>query len=137
MSGRSRKVTARSRSRGQSKAPRARTSRSSSSMTTNHEEIRRWAEEINATAYVPKPFDLGALLPTLDEVCAAKGIARRPAADNFRLRLGAADLVEVLVCLRDSAHRFRCAAAIAFLPAALIFRRLRFGVSDPAVDPAG
>src|SRR5437870_3219157 len=45
MSGRSRKVTARSRSRGQSKAPRARTSRSSSSMTTNHEEIRRWAEE--------------------------------------------------------------------------------------------
>src|ERR1019366_1557531 len=39
----------------------------------------------------------------------------------------------------EAAHLFRCASAIAFRPAALIFRRLRLpvGTSDVAADSAG
>jgi CheY-like chemotaxis protein len=32
-------------------------------------DARRWAEEIGATAYVAKPFDLPELLSKLDELC--------------------------------------------------------------------
>src|ERR1035437_9644443 len=37
----------------------------------------------------------------------------------------------------DAAHLFRCASAMAFLPAALIFRRLRFGASGVAAVSVG
>ena len=32
-------------------------------------DARRWAEEINATAYVAKPFDFPVLLDTFDQLC--------------------------------------------------------------------
>src|ERR1017187_4924869 len=54
-------------------------------------------------------------------------IARLPAAESFRFGLGASGAA---CCFLDSAHLFRWAAAIAALPALLIFRRLREGGSE-------
>jgi hypothetical protein len=54
----------------------------------------------------------------------AAEMAFRPAALSFRLGFGFS--VDSPACFLVSAHLFRCASAIAFLPAALIFRRLRF-----------
>jgi CheY-like chemotaxis protein len=56
-------------------------------------------------------------------------IARLPAAESFRFGFGASCAAW---CFLDSAHLFRCAAAIAALPALLIFRRLRRGDSEAA-----
>jgi len=53
-------------------------------------------------------------------------IARLPAAESFRFGFGASGAT---CCFLDSAHLFRCAAAIAALPALLIFRRPREGGS--------
>jgi CheY-like chemotaxis protein len=39
-------------------------------MTAAAQEARRWAEEISATAYLPKPLDPSVLLATLDDICA-------------------------------------------------------------------
>src|SRR5437016_7376123 len=62
-------------------------------------------------------------------------IAFLPAAESFRLGFAAFD--EPALTPLILAHLAFCASAIAFLPAALIFRRLRFGVSDLALDSAG
>jgi hypothetical protein len=63
-------------------------------------------------------------------------IALRPAAESFRLGLGASGC-EGSAAFLDAAHLLRCASAIAFLPAALIFRRLRFGGSGVAAGSVG
>ena len=62
----------------------------------------------------------------------AAEIAARPARLNFRLGLGASCEAGA-DCFFDAAHRFRCASAIALLPAALIFRRLRVVVGSDGV----
>ncbi|HEY1219366.1 MAG: hypothetical protein ABSE42_05205 [Bryobacteraceae bacterium] len=56
-------------------------------------------------------------------------MARLPAAESFRFGFGATGAAS---CFLDSAHLFRCAAAIAALPALLILRRLREGDSEGA-----
>ena len=56
-------------------------------------------------------------------------IARLPAAESFRFGFGASGAAGRFL---DSAHLFRCAAAIAALPALLILRRLRWGNSEVA-----
>ena len=61
-------------------------------------------------------------------------IARLPAAESFRFGFGASGAA---CCFLDSAHRFRCAAAIAALPALLIFRRPREGGSEAAAAGFG
>src|SRR5450756_891379 len=68
----------------------------------------------------------------------AAEMAFRPAALSFRLGFGFS--VDSPACFLDSAHLFRCASAIAFLPAALIFRRLPFlgpGVVAGSAGPPG
>jgi hypothetical protein len=65
-------------------------------------------------------------------------IAFLPAAEGFRFGLGAASGADGSAAFLEAAHLFRCASAIAFLPAALIFRRFRLGGSDvAAVGSAG
>src|ERR1017187_8434209 len=56
-------------------------------------------------------------------------IARLPAAESFRFGFVASGAAGRFL---DSAHLFRCAAAIAALPALLILRRLRWGNSEVA-----
>jgi hypothetical protein len=58
-----------------------------------------------------------------------------PAALSLRLRCGASGVTirkEGADCCLVAAHRFRCASAIRFRPAALIRRRLRLGGSAEA-----
>src|SRR5947209_2676446 len=63
-------------------------------------------------------------------------IAFLPAAESFRLALGAsADDATGADFAFDSAHLLRCASAIRFRPAALIFRRFEFGTAG--VGPLG
>src|ERR1019366_1059010 len=64
-------------------------------------------------------------------------IALLPAAESLRLGLGAASGGDGSAAFLEAAHLFRCASAIAFLPAALIFRRLRFGGSGLAAGSVG
>src|ERR1035438_1059036 len=61
------------------------------------------------------------------------------AAESFLFGLGAGAGADGSTWTLDAAHLFRCASAIAFRPAALIFRRLRLpvGTSDVAAGSAG
>src|SRR5208283_24875 len=61
-------------------------------------------------------------------------MARRPAAESFRFGFGAGAAAGFFL---DSAHLFRCAAAIAALPALLILRRLREGDGFSEATAAG
>lgn len=54
------------------------------------------------------------------------------AAESFRFGFGAASGADGSAAFLEAAHRLRWASAIAFLPAALIFRRLRFAGSGVA-----
>jgi hypothetical protein len=67
----------------------------------------------------------------------AATIAALPARLSFRFFLGAASGADGAAAFLDAAHLFRCASAMAFLPAALIFRRLRFGASGVAAVALG
>ena len=60
-----------------------------------------------------------------------------PAAESFRLGLGAAAGVEGCDGFLDAAHLLRCASAMRARAAALIFRRLRFGASNGETGSAG
>lgn len=62
-------------------------------------------------------------------------MAVRPAADILRFDLEGSGVAASAWTL-DAAHLLRCASAIAFRPAALIFRRLRLAGSGVAADVA-
>jgi len=85
-------------------------------------------------AYFPV-FALAALT-TAHRFFVAVMIAFLPAAESFRLGFGAAFGAEGRAAFLEAAHLLRCASAIAFLPAALIFLRFRFDGSDVALGAA-
>jgi hypothetical protein len=69
----------------------------------------------------------------------ASAIAFLPAALSFRFALGASGVTgdDGADCFFDSAHRFRWASPMRFRAAALIFRRLPFGLSVVAAVAVG